>query len=40
LLLTHTEVAAVRDEMVMSQPVGHQLKPESRDLTSGHPMPA
>ena len=32
-----TEVAAMRDEMVMSQPLSHQLMPESRDLTSGHP---
>jgi hypothetical protein len=32
------EVAAMRDETVMSQPLGHQLMPESRDLTSGHPV--
>ncbi len=31
------EVAAMGDEAVISEPHGHQLMPESRDLASGHP---
>jgi hypothetical protein len=31
------EVAAMRDEPVISEPYDHQLMPEPRDLASGHP---
>jgi hypothetical protein len=31
------EVAAMRDVSVISEPSGHQLMAESRDLASGHP---